>query len=82
MLKDGKLSTYLFLKTNLKLEKYLTLLRPKYIKTICRLLVSAHRILIEMADIIITRQEQKEYVKTAWVMKLNMKNILSFDVTN
>lgn len=48
MLKDGKLSTYLFLKTNFGLEKYLTLLRPEYRKPICRLRVSAHRLLIEM----------------------------------
>ena len=47
MLKDGKLSTYLFLKTNFRLEKYLTLLRPEYRKPICRLRVSAHRLLIE-----------------------------------
>ena len=48
MLKDGKLSTYLFLKTNFGLEKYLTLLRPEYRKPICRLHASAHRLLIEM----------------------------------
>ena len=48
MLKDGKLSTYLFLKTNFRLEKYLNLLRPEYRKSICRLRVSAHRLLIEM----------------------------------
>ena len=48
MLKDGKSSTYLFLKTNFRLEKYLTLLRPEYRKPICRLRVSAHRLLIEM----------------------------------
>ena len=48
MLKDGKSSTYLFLKTNFRLEKYLTLLRPEYRKLICRLRVSAHRLLIEM----------------------------------
>ena len=58
MLKDGKLSTYLFLKTNFRLEKYLTLLRPEYRKPICRLRVSAHRLLIEMGRyIIITHQE-------------------------
>ena len=48
MLKDGKLSTYLFLKTNFRLEKYLTLLRPGYRKPICRLRVPAHRLLKEM----------------------------------
>ena len=48
MLKDGKISTYLFLKTNFRLEKYLTLLRPEYRKPICKLRVSAHRLLIEM----------------------------------
>ena len=44
MLKDGKLSTYLFLKTNFRLERYLTLLRPEYRKPN----VSAHRLLIEI----------------------------------
>ena len=48
MLKDGKLSTYLFLKTNFRLEKYLNLLRPEYRKPICRLRVSAHRLPMEM----------------------------------
>ena len=42
------LFTYLCLKTNFRLEKYLTLLRPEYRKSICRLHVSAHRLLIEM----------------------------------
>ena len=42
------LFTYLFLKTNFRLEKYLTLLRPEYRKSICRLRVSAHRLFIEM----------------------------------
>ena len=48
MLKDGKLPTNLFLKTNFRLEKYLTLLRPEDKKPICRLCVSVHRLLIEM----------------------------------
>ena len=48
MLKDGKLSTYLFLKTNFRLEKYITLLRPEYRKPIYRMRVSAYRLLIEM----------------------------------
>ena len=47
-LKDGKLVTYLFLKTNFTQEKYLTLIRPEYRKLICRLRVSAHRLLIEL----------------------------------
>ena len=42
---EGKLSTYLYLKTNLRVEKYLTSLRPEYRKPICRLFVSAHRLL-------------------------------------
>lgn len=46
-LKDGKLVTYLFLKTNFRLEKYLTILRPEYRKPICRLRISAHRLFIE-----------------------------------
>jgi superfamily II helicase len=50
-LKDGKLTTYkryLFLKTNFKLEKYLTLVkRYEYRKSICKLHTSAHRLFIE-----------------------------------
>ena len=34
-LKDGKLTTYLFLKTNFKLEKYLTLVKDVYIVRPC-----------------------------------------------
>ena len=81
MLKDGKLSTYLFLKTNFRLEKYLTLLRPEYRKPICRLRVSAHRLLIEMGRYNNTPRTER-ICKTACVMKLKMKNILLFDVTN
>ena len=33
-LKDGKLTTYVFLKTNFKLEKYLTLVKDVYIPVI------------------------------------------------
>ena len=73
---DGKLSTYLFLKTNLRLEGNI----PEYRKPICRLRVSAHRLLIEMGRYNNT-PEQKEEVQTACVMKLKMKNILLFDVT-
>ena len=48
MLKDGKLVTYLFLKTNFGLEKYLTLINNfNYRKTIFRFRVSAHRLYIE-----------------------------------
>ena len=48
MLKDGKLVTYLFLKTNFGLEKYLTLINNfNYRKSICRFRVSAHRLYIE-----------------------------------
>ena len=40
-LKDGKLTTYLFLKTNFKLEKYLTLVKKyEYRKSICKLRTS------------------------------------------
>ena len=46
MLKDGKLFTYLFLKTNFGLEKYLTLIN-NFRKSICRFRVSAHRLYIE-----------------------------------
>ena len=46
MLKDGKLFTYLFLKTNFGLEKYLTLI-DNFRKSICRFRVSAHRLYIE-----------------------------------
>jgi hypothetical protein len=47
-LKDGKLTTCLFLKTNFKLEKYLTLVKKyEYRKSICKLRTSAHRLLIE-----------------------------------
>ena len=47
-LKDGKLTTYLFLKTNFKLEKYLTLVKKyEYRKSICKLRTSAHRLFIE-----------------------------------
>ena len=47
-LKEGKLVTYLFLKNNFRLEKYLVLLKPEYRKPICRLRVSAHRLFIEL----------------------------------
>ena len=47
-LKDGKLTTYLFLKTNFKLEKYLTLVKKyEYRKSICKLGTSVHRLFIE-----------------------------------
>ena len=47
-LKDGKLTTYLFLKTNFKLEKYVTLVKQyEYRKSICKLRTSAHRLFIE-----------------------------------
>ena len=39
-LKEGKLVTYLFLKNNFRLEKYLILLKPEYRKPLCRLRVS------------------------------------------
>ena len=57
------LSTYiiihhLFLKTNFRLEKYLTLLRPEYRKPICRLRVSAHSLLIEMGRYYTPRTER------------------------
>ena len=45
---NGKLTTYLFLKTNFKLEKYLTLVKKyEYRKSICKLRTSAHRLFIE-----------------------------------
>jgi superfamily II helicase len=48
VLKDSKLVTYLFLKTNFGLEKYLTLINNfNYRKSICRFRVSAHRLYIE-----------------------------------
>jgi hypothetical protein len=51
-LKDGKLITYLFLKTNFKLEKYLTLVKKyEYRKYICKLRTSAHRLFIETAEL-------------------------------
>ena len=44
-LKYGKLTTYLFLKTNFKLEKYLTLGKKyEYRKSICKLRTSTHRL--------------------------------------
>jgi superfamily II helicase len=44
-LKDGKPTTYLFLKNNFKLEKYLTLVKKYgYRKSICKLRTSAHRL--------------------------------------
>ena len=47
-LKDGKLTTYSFLKTNFKLEKYLTLVKKyEYRKSICKLHIFAHRLFIE-----------------------------------
>ena len=46
MLKDGKLFTYLFLKTDFGLEKYLTLI-DNFRKSICRFRVSAHILYIE-----------------------------------
>jgi hypothetical protein len=46
-LKDGKLTTYLFLKTNFKLEEYLTLVKKyEYRKSIYKLRTSAHRLFI------------------------------------
>jgi hypothetical protein len=45
---NGKLTTYLFLKTNFKLEKYLTLVKKyEYRKSICKLRTSAHRLFKE-----------------------------------
>jgi superfamily II helicase len=45
---NGKLTTYLFLKTNFKLEKYLTLVKKyEYRKSICKLRTSAYRLFIE-----------------------------------
>ena len=48
MLKNGKLVTYLFLKTNFRLEKYLTLINNfNFRKSICRFRAPAHRLYIE-----------------------------------
>jgi hypothetical protein len=47
LIQSGKLTTYLFLKTNFKLEKYLTLVKKyEYRKSICKLRISAHRLFI------------------------------------
>ena len=47
-MKDGKLVTYLNIKTNFGLEKYLTLIKNyQYRRSICKLRVSSHRLLIE-----------------------------------
>jgi hypothetical protein len=46
MLKDGKLVTYLFLKTNFGYEKYFTIINNfSYRKLICRFRVSVHRLI-------------------------------------
>jgi superfamily II helicase len=48
LLKDGKLVTYLFLKTNFGYEKYFTIINNfSYRKLICRFRVSVHRLYIE-----------------------------------
>ena len=78
-LKDGKLTTYLFLKTKFKLEKYLTLVKKyEYRKSICKLRTSAHRLLIDTP----INPEMKEYVKIVQIKKLNMKLTFSLDVQN
>ena len=47
-LKDGKLVTYLFLKSNFRYEEYLTSVNNyKYRRSICKFRVSSHRLLIE-----------------------------------
>jgi superfamily II helicase len=47
-MKNGKLKTYLALKTNFGLEKYLTILNNfHYKRSICRLRISSHRLQIE-----------------------------------
>ena len=61
MLKDDKLSTYIFLKTNFRLEKYLTLLRPEYRNQFVDCAYQHTDFSQKWADII-THQEQKEYV--------------------
>ena len=48
LLKDGKLVTYLFLKTNFGYEKYFTIINNfSYRKLRCRFRVSVHRLYIE-----------------------------------
>lgn len=48
LLADGKLTTYLFLKTNFSFENYLTLVKNyDYRKSICKLRTSTHKLLIE-----------------------------------
>ena len=48
LMKNGKLKTYLALKTNFGLEKYLTILNNfHYKRSICRLRISSHRLQIE-----------------------------------
>ena len=47
-LKEGKLKTYLTLKNNFGLEKYLTLLKYEYRTSITKLRLSAHRLTIEI----------------------------------
>lgn len=46
-LKDGKLVTYLSLKTHFGIEKYLNIVKYEYRKAICRFRVSSHRLMIE-----------------------------------
>ena len=47
-MKNGKLKTYLALKPNFGLEKYLTILNNfHYERSICRLRISSHRLQIE-----------------------------------
>ena len=82
ILKDGKLTTYLFLKTNFKLEKYLTLVKKyEYRKSISKLRTSAHRLFIETGRYT-NIPEMKEYVKIVQIKKLKMKLTFSLDVQN
>ena len=70
---------------NFGLEKYLTLLRPEYRKPICRMRLSANRLLIDMGRHNNTPRTERictQYVKTACAMKLKMKSILLFVVIN
>jgi hypothetical protein len=83
-LKDGKLTTYLFLKANFKLEKYLRLVKKyEYRKSICKLRTSSHRLFIETGiGVSPIYPEMKEYVKNVQIKKLKMKLTFSLDVQN
>ena len=72
------------MKTNFRLEKYLTLLRLEYRKPICRLRVAAHRLLIEMGRLKYNNNTPRieRICKNCMRNEIEDEEHLLFDVTN